>query len=126
MINRHQLITGQLMKNKLRGQIRELDGKLFIELPAQVIEKLSVSNGDNAEFGLGKHIYLWKNPNIDLPDDIYNRLLDIFKTDDVVFQWLNSKRAFFQGKAAIELVSTDVGKEKVFDLLDRLATGDMS
>ena len=98
---------------------------MFIELPAQVIEKLSVSNGDNAEFGLGKHIHLWKSPNIDVPDDIYNRLLDIFKTDDVVFR-LNSKRAFFQGKAAIELVSTDVGKEKVFELLERLATGDIS
>ncbi|NQZ27816.1 MAG: hypothetical protein HRT55_16030 [Colwellia sp.] len=49
------------MKNKLKGQIRELDGKLFIELPAQVIEKLSVSNGDNAEFGLGKQIHLWKS-----------------------------------------------------------------
>jgi len=126
MISYNQLFTGQLMKNKLKGQIRELDGKLFIELPEQVIEKLSVSNGDSAEFGLRKHIHLWKSPNIDVPDDIYNRLLEIFKTDDVVFQWLNSKRAFFQGKAAIELVSTDVGKEKVFDLLDRLATGDMS
>jgi hypothetical protein len=114
------------MKNKMTGQIREFEGKLFMELPGQVIEKLSLSSGDNAEFGLGKHIHLWKSPNIDVPEDIYNRLLDTFKTDDVVFQWLNSKRAFFQGKAAIELVSTDVGKEKVFDLLDRLATGDMS
>lgn len=112
MISYNQLIIGQLMKNKLKDQIRELDGKLFIELPAQVIEKLSVSNGDNAEFGLGKHIHLWKSPNIDVQEDIYNRLLDIFKTDDVVFQWLNSKRAFFQGKVAIELVSTDVGKKR--------------
>jgi len=62
MVSYNQLIIGQLMKNKLKGQIRELDGKLFIELPAQVIEKVSVSNGDNAEFGLGKLFTYGKAP----------------------------------------------------------------
>lgn len=114
------------MKNTLISQIKEIEGKLFLELPSQVIEKLSVSQGDNVEFGIGKQINLWKSHNTDVPDDIYERLLDTVKTDELAFKWLSTKRAFFQGKAAIELVSTDEGKDKVLELLDRLAMGDIS
>lgn len=114
------------MKNKLTSQIMEFEGKLFMELPAQVIEKLSVSKGVSIEFGLGKHVRLWKSHNTEVPEDIYKHLLDTYKTDDMVFQWLNTKREFLLGKAAIEIISTDEGKEKVFELLHRLATGDIS
>lgn len=114
------------MKNKLTSQIKEIEGKLFLELPSQVIENLSVSHGDNVEFGIGKEVNLWKSHNTDVPDDIYERVLDTVKTDELVYQWLNVKRQFFLGKAAIELISTDKGKDKVFELLDRLAMGDIS
>lgn len=114
------------MKSELTSQIKEIEGKLFLELPSQVIEKLSVSQGDNIEFGIGKQVNLWKSHNTDVPDDIYERLLDIVKTDELVYKWLNVKRQFFLGKAAIELISTDEGKDKVLELLDRLAIGDIS
>lgn len=114
------------MKNELTSQIKEIEGKLFLELPSQVIEKLSVSKGDNVEFGIGKQVNLWKSHNTDVPDDIYERVLDTVKTDELAFKWLSTKRAYFQGKAAIELVSTDEGKDKVLELLDRLAMGDIS
>ena len=114
------------MKNKLTSQIIDIEGKLFIELPSQVIEKMLVSHGDYIEFGIGKHINIWKSHNADVPDDIYERVLDTVKTDELAFKWLSTKRAFFQGKAAIELVSTDEGKDKVLELLDRLAMGDIS
>lgn len=114
------------MKNKLTIQIKDIEGKLFLELPSQVIEKLSVSHGDNVEFGIGKQVNLWKSCNTDVPGDIYERVLDAVKTDELAFKWLNTKRAFFQGKAAIEMLSTDEGKEKVFELLDRLDRGDIS
>ena len=48
------------MKNALTSQIKEIEGKLFLELPSQVIEKMLVSNGDNVEFGIGKQVNLWK------------------------------------------------------------------
>lgn len=114
------------MKNELTSQIKEVEGKLFLELPSQVIEKLSVSKGDNVEFGLGKQVDLWKSHNTDVSDDIYERVLDTVKTDELVYKWLNVKRQFFLGKTAIELISTDEGKDKVFELLDRLAMGDIS
>lgn len=114
------------MKNKLTSQIKEIEGKLFLQLPSQVIENLLVSQGDNVEFGIGKQVSLWKSQNTDVPDDIYERVLDTVKTDELVFKWLNTKRAFFQGKAAIEMFSTEDGKEKIFELLDRLARGDIS
>ncbi|MBU2894962.1 MbcA/ParS/Xre antitoxin family protein [Colwellia sp. D2M02] len=114
------------MKNKLTSQVKEIEGKLLLELPSQVIEKLSVSQGDNVEFGIGKQVNLWKSHNTDVPDDIYERVLDIVKTDELASKWLSTKRAFFLGKAAIELISTDEGKDKVFELLDRLAMGDIS
>lgn len=114
------------MNNILTSQIKEIEGKLFVELPLQVIEKLSISHGDNVEFGIGKQVDLWKSHNIDVPDDIYERVLDIVKTDELASKWLSTKRAFFQGKAAIELVGSDEGKEKVIEFIDRLAMGDLS
>lgn len=114
------------MKNKLISQIKEVEGKLFLELPTQVIEKLSVFQGDNVEFGIGKQVNLWKSHNTDVPDDIYERVLDTVKTGELAFKWLNTKRPFFQGKSAIEMLSTDEGKEKVFEWLDRLDRGDIS
>lgn len=114
------------MNNRLTSQIKEIEGKLFVELPSQVIEKLSVSNRDSVEFGIRKQVYLWKSHNADVPDDIYDRVLDIVKTDELASKWLSTKRAFFQGKAAIELVGTNEGKEKVLELIDRLAMGDLS
>ncbi|MGV2871471.1 antitoxin Xre/MbcA/ParS toxin-binding domain-containing protein [Colwellia sp. E150_009] len=102
------------MKNKLTSQIKDIKGKL------------SVSHGDNVEFGIGKQVNLWKSHNTDVPGDIYERVLDIVKTDDLVSKWLSTKRPFFKGKAAIELVGTDEGKEKVIEFIDRLTMGDLS
>ena len=114
------------MNNRLTSQIKEIEGKLFVELPLQVIKKLSVFDGGNVEFGIGKQVYLWKSHNADVPDYIYDRVLDIVKTDELASKWLSTNRAFFHGKAAIELVGTDEGKEKALELIDRLAMGDLS
>lgn len=114
------------MKNKLISQINAIDGKLFIELPVSVIQELSVTAGDNIEFGMGKDVCLWKSLNTDIPENVFKCVLETFKTDNAAFQWLNTKRAIFEGKSAMELISTPEGKEKVFDILYKIKTGDIS
>ena len=99
------------MNNRLTSQIKEIEGKLFVELPSQVIEKLSVSQGDNVEFGIGKQVNLWKSHNADVPDDIYERVLDIVKTDELASKWVSTKRAFFKGKRLLSWL--ELMKERI-------------
>ena len=106
------------MKNPLCSKAVNIDGKLMIEIPEPVIEKLAISPDDFVEFGNAKTITIWKSKNIDVPTDVFEVLIDIFKTEDYVFQWLNKKQSYLLGKAPITLFNTSAGKEQVLGLIE--------
>jgi len=114
------------MKNPLYSKAVNIDGKLMIEIPEPVIEKFAISPGDFVEFGSTKSVTIWKSENIDVPTDVFEILIDIFKTEDYVFQWLNKKQKYLSGKAPITLLNTPEGKEEVLGLIERLKRGDFS
>ncbi|MCG9732341.1 hypothetical protein L1D44_21405 [Shewanella sp. Isolate13] len=114
------------MKNPLCSKAVNIDGKLMIEIPDPVVEKLAISSGDFVEFGSTKNVSFWKSENVDVPTDVFNALLEMFKTEDYVFQWLNKKQKYLLGKAPITLLNTSAGKEEVLGLIERLIRGDLS
>ena len=98
----------------------------MIEIPKPIIEKLAISPGDFVEFGNSKNVSIWKSENVDVPTDVFEILIDIFKTEDYVFQWLNKKQRYFQGKTPLSMLTSASGKEKVLGLIERLQRGDFS
>ena len=61
-----------------------------------------------------------------MPTDVFNALLEVFKTEDYAFQWLNKKQKYLLGKTPITLLNTSAGKEEVLGLIERLKLGDFS
>ncbi len=61
-----------------------------------------------------------------LPDDIFQHLLAVCKSEEQIVKWLHAKRPFFQGLSAVELIKNEDGKDKIKELLNRLDTGDIS
>ncbi|NMM42553.1 antitoxin Xre/MbcA/ParS toxin-binding domain-containing protein [Pseudoalteromonas arctica] len=114
------------MKNPLCSKAVNIDGKLMIEIPEPVIKKLAISPDDFIEFGNAKTVSIWKSENVDVPTDVFEILIDIFKTEDYVFQWLNKKQKYLLGKTPITLLNTSAGKEEVLGLIERLKRGDFS
>lgn len=114
------------MKNPLCSKAVNIDGKLMIKIPEPVIEKLAISPGDFVEFGSTKNVSIWKSENVDVPTDVYNALVEMFKTEDYVFQWLNKKQKYLSGKATITMLTNPEGKKEVIGLIERLKRGDLS
>lgn len=114
------------MKNPLMAVAIKMDEKLYIELPKQVVEKLAIHEGQNVEFGITANVTLWKSENIEVTDEVFNLLLQQFKTEDYVFQWLNKKQRYFQGKTPLSMLTSVSGKEEVLGLIERLQRGDFS
>lgn len=114
------------MLNPATTKAIKIDGKLHVVLPNSVIEKLAIKEGQNVEFGITSNVTIWKSENIDVPKDIYDLLLKQFKTEENVFQWLNKKQRYFQGKTPLSMLTSEPGKEKLLGLIERLQRGDFS
>lgn len=61
-----------------------------------------------------------------MPDEVFSLLLRQFKTEENVFQWLNKKQRYFQGKNPLSMLTSEPGKEKLLGLIERLQRGDFS
>jgi len=114
------------MKNRFSSEVLLINDKVYAEIPKRIKEKLSISPGDNIEFGCGPYVKIWNSENIDVPSDIFEKLMDMFKTEDYVFQWLNKKKKCLLGKAPITILSDPAGKKEVLDLINRIQQGDFS
>lgn len=114
------------MLNPTTTKAIKIDGKLHVALPDKVIEKLAINEGQNVEFGITSNITIWKSENIEVPDDVFALLLRQFKTEDNVFQWLNKKQRYSQGKTTLSMLTSELGKEKLLGLIERLQRGDFS
>ncbi len=114
------------MRNSLTAQVRKNNENLYVEIPKELVEHLSLMTGDYLEFEISKNITLWKSSNIDVPNEIFQPLLKLFKTENHAFKWLNKKQHFFSGKAPIELLNEPGGKDQVLDLINRIRLGDFS
>ncbi|MDP2559595.1 hypothetical protein [Psychrobium sp. 1_MG-2023] len=42
--------------------------KKYVELPVQVTDTLVIKEGDSVEFGLSKHVEIWKNQQVTIPE----------------------------------------------------------
>ncbi len=114
------------MKNPLCSKAVNIDGKLMIEIPEPVIEKLAISPDDFIEFGNAKSVTIWKSENIDIPADVFNQLALIFKSDEYIFHWLNSKQKSLLGRTPAQLLNGPSGKAQVLSLINRINRGDFS
>ena len=114
------------MRNSLAVQVRKSNENLYVEIPKELVEYLSLKPGDYLEFSISKSIAILKSRNLDVPNEVFLPLLELFKTENHAFQWLNKKQHFFSGKAPIELLNEPGGKDQVLDLINRIRLGDFS
>ncbi|PAJ74341.1 hypothetical protein CJF42_11175 [Pseudoalteromonas sp. NBT06-2] len=114
------------MKNKLTLNIVVINNQYYVAIPKTIEDKLELSSGDQIEFSCDPHIKIWKSKSINVPTDVFDKLMGLFKTEDYVFQWLNKKQSYLQGNAPISMLSDPGGKEAVLGLIERLEQGDFS
>ena len=58
--------------------------------------------------------------------DLYRKILNLFKKDDKALAWLTRPKAPLCGETPISLIHNAKGKERVMDVLYRIETGDLS
>ena len=114
------------MKNKIVSTVIEMNGQLYIAIPDNLKEHLSISDGDLLGFSCSSPVRVWKDSGIDVPEEIFSLLMKTFKTESQVFKWLNTKREYLNGNTAISLISSEEGKAEILDLIHRINTGDFS
>lgn len=62
-----------------------------------------------------------------VPSEIKDELNQFFKNEDkLIIEWLTKPKLPLNGKAPIELLSTEEGIEQVLGMLERMRTGDFS
>lgn len=115
-------------KNITRANIVAVEGKLFLELPDELIKHLNISVLDSLDVALDEgQIRLWKSVEKEIPQKIYDELNKLFKgNEQAVSKWLSTPRVEFEGKAAVELIDTSEGTKVIEDFIWRLKTGDFS
>lgn len=114
------------MKNKLTSNIVVINNEYYVAIPKTIEDKLELSSGDQIEFSCDPHIKIWKSKNIDVPTDVFNKLIGLFKGEDYVFQWLNKKQSYLLGNTPISMLNDPDGKKEVLGLIERLEQGDFS
>lgn len=114
--------------NIISASVRLFDGKLDLELPEQIIKQLDISVSDCLAIDLDKDkLRLWKSPQKDVPQHIYDEHNGMFKgNEQLVSEWLCRPRVQFEGKSAIALVDTPGGIKIIQDFIWQLKTGDFS
>ena len=50
--------------------MKQKDGQAYVELPVQVTDTLNIKEGDTIEFGLSKHVEIWKSQQVTIPEEI--------------------------------------------------------
>ncbi|WP_076537256.1 hypothetical protein [Shewanella sp. UCD-KL21] len=115
------------MQNPLSSKVKQIDGKLHAEFPAKVTDTLNIKEGDIIEFGLSKHIELWKSQQITIPEKIVPLSKAAFKSDDYIFRWLNTSRRLRYGCG--DLLSHSLFRQvyfpiskPLFDVITKLLT----
>lgn len=114
------------MQNPLFSKVKQIDGKTYVELPAQVADKLNIKEGDAVEFGLSKHVEIWKSQQVTMPEEVVPLLRGAFKSEDYIFRWLNTSQKMLRGQTPVSLLSSEQGIDEVKGLLERISQGDFS
>lgn len=114
------------MQNPLSSKVKQIDGKTYVELPAQVTDTLNIKAGDTIEFGLSKHVEIWKSQQVTIPEEIVPLLRVAFKSEDYIFRWLNTPQKMLRGQTPVSLLSSEQGIDEVKSLLERISQGDFS
>ena len=111
-----------------RTNIRLIEGKLCLEVPHEAIMKMRLSDSDTLDFSLDKNnLKLWKSPKHEIPQNIYDELNLMFKSNEqIISEWLSTPRSQFDGRTALALIDTPQGIEKIQNFIWQLKTGDFS
>jgi hypothetical protein len=112
----------------ISASVRLVEGKLYLELPDQIIKQLEIAASDSLDIAFDKDkLSLWKSPKQAVPRHIYDELNAMFKgNEQLVSKWLCRPRVQFEGKSAIALVDTPGGTKILQDYIWQLKTGDFS
>lgn len=110
----------------ITGNVKKVEDSLYLELPNNVINELSICESDTFTITVSKgQMQLMKYSNTDIPEVLYNELSSLFKGDEeVIAQWLQTPKALLENKAPIEFLNSERGIETILDLINRLRTGD--
>ena len=114
------------MKNSLLSEIQQDNEKLYAEIPPEIIEHLTLKPGDLIEFSITNGVSIWVSRNVDIPNEIFQPLIETFKTESKVFHWLNNGQRILSGLAPIELLNKPGGKDQILELVNRIKLGDFS
>lgn len=111
----------------LSNEVKEIDGKYYIELPPMIAKKLDVLGGSFLHCSTSKgQVLFWKAAN-KVPEDIYIELSTFFKGDEtLISKWLAKQRSSLHGKSALDLIDDTAGLREVRGLITRMKTGDFS
>ncbi|MGK0270074.1 MAG: hypothetical protein ACI88H_000709 [Cocleimonas sp.] len=133
-MNNYLITAYETMEKNMKLQqlnkvnVKKIDDKLFLELPDEVINRLSITDADSFIITLTRgNMMLHKSPDIDIPEVVYSQLFTLFKgNDEMIAEWIHAPKAFLANKAPIEMLNSDRGINSILDLIYRLRTGDFS
>ena len=74
------------MQNPLSSKVKQIDETIYVELPAQVTDTLNIKEGESIEFGLSKHVEIWKSQQVPISKEIVPLLRAAFKSEDYIFR----------------------------------------
>lgn len=116
------------LKQLNKASVKNIDNRLFLELPDRVIKDLSISDSDHFIVTIRKEtMILHKSLEIDIPEVIYSELSGLFKgNDEIISKWLQTPKAFLVNEAPIDMLNTERGIASILDLIHRIQTGDLS
>jgi uncharacterized protein (DUF2384 family) len=115
-------------KNTTKVKVIDVEGKLCIQLPDELIKHMNISALDSLDITLDKRkIKLRKSQKKEIPQKIHDGLFKLFKgNEQMISEWLSTPKVDFEGKTAIELIDTPEGIKVIEDFIWRLKTGDFS
>ena len=125
MCSRQRSIT-DLAQSSTKKDKQQDNEKLYAEIQPEIIEHLALKPGYLIEFSMTNGVSIWVSRNVDIPNEIFQPLIETFKTESKVFHWLNNGQRILSGKAPIELLSKPGGKDQILDLVNRIKLGDFS
>ncbi|WP_426359388.1 antitoxin Xre/MbcA/ParS toxin-binding domain-containing protein [Pseudocolwellia sp. HL-MZ19] len=116
------------LTNITTSNVKKVEDSLYLELPNNVINELSICESDTFIVTVSKgKMQLMVYSNTDIPAVIYNELLSFFKADEaIIAKWLQTPKNLLENKAPIEFLNSECGIETILDLINRMKTGDLS
>lgn len=61
-----------------------------------------------------------------LPEEVSEALMKMFKTEELVTRWLNTPQKHLNGSTPVSILTEPIGNERVLDLINRIKRGDFS